>query len=72
MAPTDDKNTDGQANKNFQFTANGFASEALYKQALELETALQDYKVADEENLAAEEASAASGGGKGGKESKDF
>jgi len=75
MTPVDDKNPDGQGYKNFQFTANGFASEDLYKQALELETALQDYKVADEENLAAEEASAASGGGnstKGGKESKDF
>jgi len=47
-----DKNTVNQDFKNWQFNGNGFASEALYNQAKELETALQNYKVQDEEAAA--------------------
>lgn len=44
----DDRNPDGQLYKNWNFTGNGFASEALYRQAVELSNMLTDYRVNDE------------------------
>lgn len=71
-AATDDKNADGQGYKNFSFTSNGFASEALFKQAMELKDALRDYRVADEEQVANEEHAASGSSSKGGGETKDY
>lgn len=51
----DDTNSDNQEFKNWMFTSNGFASEALFKQAIAMKDALADYKVLDEEGAAVDE-----------------
>lgn len=56
---TEDKNADGQAFKNFQFVGNGFASEAVFKQAVEIGKAMSNYKVQDEGDEAVEQGSKA-------------
>lgn len=66
-APTDDKNSEGQSFKNFHFTSNGFASEDLYNQAIELKDMLATYRVADEEDAYRAESE-----GEAKAESKDF
>lgn len=51
---------ESQAGKyyNFQFSSNGFASEELYKKALEMSGVLSNYKVQDEDKAARDEESA--------------
>ena len=62
-----DVNADGQDYKNWQFMSGGFASEALYKRAMELSTMLADFKVRDEESALRDEAQSAAQS-----ESKEF
>lgn len=58
--PIKDKNADGQEFRNWQFTANGFASEPLFNAARELETALSEFRVSDEDGAVAEQTGGAS------------
>lgn len=55
MKSIGDKNDDGQDYKNFQFVGNGFADEALFRQAISFADTLKDYKVQDEGGAASEE-----------------
>ena len=52
MVAENDTNASGQDFKNFRFNGNGFASEEVYKQAMDLQDVLQNYKVQDEEGAA--------------------
>lgn len=62
-ASLEDKNSDGQDFKNFQFTGAGFASEALYKQAIDLFGLLDTLGIQNEAEV--DEGSASSDTGEG-------
>lgn len=71
----DDQNSDGQKYKNWSFVSGGFASEELFKSAVQLKDVMANYRVEGEEEAAHEESSAGQratrSAGKGGKASGD-
>ena len=63
-----EKNSDGQDYKNWAFTGSGFATEELFKMAIDLKDAMVSYSVQGEEESAADERGAAKTGDADNKE----